>query len=87
MQIFLCNGKHPAGTAGRIIKRFRHIVPGENIIVIIEQDVDHELDNLTGSIVLPCILIVRLGESADDFFKDISHFKIGDNIRMQICLR
>ena len=36
--------------------------------------------------MLPRVLIVRLGKSTDDLFKDIAHLKIGDHGGVQVRL-
>ena len=36
--------------------------------------------------MLPGVLVVRLREPADDFLKDVPHLKVGNHVRVQICL-
>lgn len=43
-----------------------------------------KLDNFSWSVMLSCIFIMRLRESSYNFFKNISHFKVRDFIRMKI---
>ena len=86
VQVLLRHRQHTAGTAGRIIDGLGHVVPGQHIVVIVEQNVDHQLDHFSGGIVLPGVLVVRLGEPADDLLKDVTHLQIGDLIRVQIGL-
>lgn len=45
---------------------------------------NHKLDNFSWSVMLSCIFIMRLRESSYNFFKNISHFKVRDFIRMKI---
>ena len=82
MQVFLRHRQHTAGAAGRVVDGLDHIVPGQHIVVIVKKNVDHQLDHFSGGIVLSGILVVRLGESADDLLKDVAHLQIGDHIRV-----
>ena len=86
MDILLGDGKHASRSTSRVVDGLCDIVAGEKFAVVVEEDVDHELDDFARGIVLPCVLVVRLGESADDLLKDIAHLKIGDHGRVQVRL-
>ena len=86
VQVLLRHRQHTAGTAGRVIDGLDHIVAGQHIIIIVEQDVDHQLDHFSGGVVLPSVLVVGLGEPADDLLKNVAHLQIGDHIRVQVGL-
>ena len=86
MQILLRHRQHTAGAAGRVIDGLGHIVPGQHIVVIVEQDIDHQLDHFSGGIVLSGVLVVRLRESSDNLLKDVAHLQVGDHIRVQVGL-
>ena len=87
MKIFLGNRKHTARSAGRVINRLDNIVTRKNVVIITEKDIDHQADNFSRRIVLPGVLVMSLGKAADNFFKDIAHFNIGNHIGVQIGFR
>ena len=58
VQVFLCHGKHTPCSTGGIIKCLSHIVAGKDIVVVIKEDIDHQLDDFTGCVVLSGVLIV-----------------------------
>ena len=85
VQIVFCYGKHTACSTRRVIDGFGNRFASKEITIIVEQDVNHQFNNFTGSIMLSCILVVRLGESTDDLFEYVTHLKIGDVVWMQIA--
>ena len=84
-EVFARDGEHAAGAAGGIVKRLDGVGRGEHFIVVHEEDVDHEPDEFARRVVLPGILVAGLGEFADDFFKDVSHFQIGNVVGMEVA--
>ena len=85
MQIFLRNRKHTSGSASRIIDCLHDIISGQDIVIVIKEDVDHELYDFPGSIVLPGILVMCFRETTNNLLEDITHLKIGDDVRVKIC--
>src|SRR5699024_5362311 len=74
------------GAAGRVVDGLDHIFAGQNVVAIVEQDVGHQLDDLPRGVMLPGVLVVRLGKAADDLFKDVPHLQVGDHVRVRIGL-
>ena len=67
-------GEHAAGTAGGIVNGD----DGRELLFHrLEQQVDHELDDLARGEVLSGLLVVLLVELADEFLKDVAHAEIG----------
>lgn len=86
VQVLLRHRQHTAGAAGRVIDSLDHIIAGQNIVVIVEQDINHQPDHFSGGVVLPGVLVVRLGKPADDLLKDVAHLQVGNHIRVQVGL-
>ena len=84
-EIFARNGEHAASAAGGIVERLDGVWRGEHFIVVHEEDVDHEPDDFARRVVLPGVLVAGLGEFADDFFKDVAHFQIGNVVGMEVA--
>lgn len=86
VKILFRHRQHTTSSTGRVIDGLYHIVARQHIVVIVEQDVDHQLDYFSGGVVLPGVLVVGLGKPADDLLKDVAHFQIGDRIWVQVGL-
>ena len=84
MQIFLRNRKHTSGAASGVVDSLHNIISGQYIVIIIKEDVDHELYDFPGSIVLPGILVMCFRETTNNLLEDITHLKIGDDVRVKI---
>ena len=84
VQMLLRHRQHTAGAAGGVIDGLCHVVARQHVVVIVEQDIDHQLNHFSGGVVLPGVLVVRLGEPADNFLKNIAHLQIGNHSRVQV---
>ena len=51
-----------------------------------KRQVHHQADDLPRGVMLPGVLVVRLGEAADDLLENIAHFQVGDHVRVQVGL-
>jgi len=80
------NGKHSAGSSGRIIHGANHPRPGQHRIILYKQQVDHQADNFAGGKMLSGGLVGQLGKLADQLFKHQPHLAVVNRFRMQIYL-
>ena len=86
VEVFLRHGEHAAGAAGGVVNGLGHVGPGKDVVIVVEQEVHHQADDLPRGVVLPGVLVVRLGEAADDLLENIAHFQVGDHVRVQVGL-
>ncbi len=73
IHVFLRFGQHPTGTAGRVKHLAHRTRRGEEVIVIDEEQMNHEADNLTRGEVISGGLVGLLIEPADQVFKNAPH--------------
>ena len=71
-QIVLSDRQHPARAARRIQQRLHHARPGQQPVVVGEQQVHHQPDHLAGREVLARGLIRQLRELADQLLIEIT---------------
>lgn len=86
MEILLGDGEHAARPARGVIDGLCDVVAGKHGVIVMKEDVDHELDDFARGIVLPRVFIVRLRKSTDNLLKDVTHLEIGDHIGVQVRL-
>ena len=69
------DGQHAARAAGRIIDRLDDMAAGE-VFLRRQQQIDHELDHLARSEVLPGLLVRLFCADPDEFLEDVAHLDV-----------
>ena len=57
---------------------------GEDLVVLGEEQVDHEPDDLAGREVLPGRLVGEFGEPPDQLLVEVAHLQVGDDVGVQV---
>ena len=83
-QMVLGDRQHPAGPARRVAQRFDDPRLGQHVLVVDEQQVDHQPDHLARGEVLAGGLVGELGEPADQLLVQVAHLDIRDGLRVQV---
>ena len=86
LQVFTGDGEHTAGAGGGVVDGADHTRPGEHVVILDEDEVDHEPDDLTGGEVLPRGLVGEFSELADQLLEHQAHLMIADLVRVKIDL-
>ena len=73
--VFLRDGQHAAGPAGRIVNGFDDVAAGE-VLLRREEEIDHELDHLARGEVLAGLLVGLLRADPDEFLEDVAHLDV-----------
>src|SRR5690606_38925261 len=69
-----------------VIERLDDPRLGKNLFILVEQDVDHEPNYFTRSVVFSGGFVRRFRETSDQLLEDVPHVSIGDRIWMQVDL-
>ena len=77
-------GEHAAGAAGAVEDGADGAGLAQHLLVAVEQEVDHQLDDLARGEVLAGGLVGRLGEAADQLLEDGAHVGVRDAGGMQV---
>src|SRR5690606_36046514 len=75
--------QHAAGAAGGVVNA-DHLAFGVNVLLAVEQQVDHQLDHFTRGEVVPGFLVGLLVEAPHQVFEDVTHGHIGYAAGMQV---
>ncbi len=86
-QVLLGHAQHAAGAAGRVVHGAHDAGLAEGVVVLHEEEVDHEPDDLAGREVLPGGLVALLGELADQLLEDVPHLQVGDAVGVEVHRR
>ena len=79
-------GKHAASAASRVQQGAHGVGLGQQIIVVHEQQADHQLNNLARGEVVTCRFIGLLVEAPDQVFKQQAHLEVVHRVGVQIDL-
>ena len=79
----LRHAEHAASAAGGIIDGLHHMAASQ-VLLRGEQEIDHELDDLARSEVLPGLFIRLLSPDADQFLKHVAHLHIVHGSRGEV---
>ncbi len=82
--VLVGGAEHPARPARRIQHSANHAWLAQRLVVWGDQQVHHQLDDLTRCEVLTCGLVGLLGEPPDQFLEDVTHLVVVDDLRPQI---
>ena len=83
--VFLCHRQHASGPAGRVVNGLYDMALGQ-ILLVGEQEVNHQLDDLTGREVVPRLLVAFLRSDADELLEDVAHLHVVHAGRAQVDL-
>lgn len=76
--------EHAAGASGRVVNGADDVPVAQGLVIVGEEQVDHEFDDFARSEVLTGGFVGCFGELADEFFEDMAHFGVGDAVGVQI---
>jgi hypothetical protein len=69
------HGQHAAGAAGGVVDGLDHMAAAQ-VLLRGQQQVDHQLDDLTRGEVLPGLLVGLFRADPDQFLEDIAHLHV-----------
>jgi hypothetical protein len=78
----LGDGQHAACPACGVAERLDDPGLGEDVLVIDEQQVDHQADDFTRGEVFTSGLVGQFREPADEFLVEVAHLDVRHDIRM-----
>ena len=78
--------EHPAGAAGRVEHRPHDARRPQRLVVLDEEEVDHEADDLARREVLAGGLVRQLGEPADQLLVQVAHLDVADGVGVEVDL-
>ena len=76
--------KHAAGAGGGVVDGAERLGLGEDVVVLDEQQVDHEPDGFARGEVLAGGLVGEFGELADEVLEHSAHLGVVDDVGVQI---
>ena len=83
-QVLLGHRQHPPGPAGRVQHGLDDPRCGQQVVVVNEQEVDHQADHLAGREVLAGRLVGQFRELADQLLVDVAHLQVRHHLRTHI---
>ena len=83
-QVLAGHAEHATGAGGGVVDGPDHPGLGERLVVLDEEQVDHEPDNLARGEVLAGRLVGQLSELADELLKNGAHLGVADGVRVQV---
>ncbi len=83
-QVLLGHAQHAAGAGRRVVEGAHHAGLGQGVVVLDEQQVDHQPDDFARGEVLPGRLVRELGELADQLLEHRAHLRVADDVRVQV---
>ena len=83
-KVVLGGRQHAAGAAGGVVHGPYGGLTGECLLVLGEEDVDHEADDLARGEVLTRGLVLHLREPTEQLLKDVAHRVVGHLGRVQV---
>ena len=76
--------QHAAGAGRRVVDRAHDAGLGQHVVVLDEEQIDHQPDDLARREVLAGRLVRELGELADQLLEDEPHLGVADGLGMQV---
>jgi len=84
-QVFAGDGQHAARAGGWVIDGAHDgIAGGEYVVVLDEQQIDHQADDFTRGEMLPGRFVGDFGKLANQLFEDQAHLGVVDGAGMQV---
>ena len=84
VQVFPGDGQHAAGARRGVVDRPHHARLGQHLVVLDEEEIDHEADDLARGEVLPGGLVGDFREFPDQLLEDQSHLSVADGVGMEV---
>ena len=67
-----------------VVDGAHHAGLGQHVVILDEDQVDHEPDDFAGREVLSGGLVGDFSELADQLLEDRAHFGVGDRLRVEV---
>jgi hypothetical protein len=83
-QVLARDAQHAAGAGGGVVEAAHHAGLGQGVVVLDEEEVDHQPDDLARGEVLAGGLVGKLGELADELLEDRAHLGVADDLGVQV---
>ena len=83
-EVLAGDGQHAAGAGGRVVDRADDAGLGQGVVVLDEQQVDHQADDLARREVLAGGLVGQFGELADQLLEHRAHLGVADDVGVQV---
>ena len=83
-EVLAGDAQHAAGAGGRIVERAHDAGLGQGLVVLDEEQVDHQPDDFARREVLSGGLVRELGELADQLLEDRAHLRVADDLGVQV---
>jgi hypothetical protein len=85
-EVFARHGEHAAGAGRWVVDGAYDAGLGEDVVILNEQQVDHETDDFARGEMLSGGLVGDFSEFADELFEDQTHLAVGDFGGMEVDL-
>ncbi len=85
-QVVLGDGEHAAGAAGGVAEGAHDAGLGERLAVGLEEEVDHQADDLARREVVAGRLVGGLAELPDQLLEDVAHLDVAHRVGVQVDL-
>ncbi len=85
-EVFVCDAQHSASASGRIVEAPYYAGSSESVVILDEQEIDHQPDHFARGKMFSGGLIGQLGELADQLLEDRSHLRIADGFGVEVNL-
>ena len=83
-QMLVRHRQHAARAGGGVVDGAHDAGLGQRLVVLDEQQVDHQPDDFAGREVLPGGLVGDFGELADQLLEHEAHLRVVDRVRVQV---
>ena len=83
-QVLAGDGQHAAGAGRRVVDRAHHAGLGQRLVILDEDQIDHQPDDFARREVLAGGLVGEFGELADQLLEDRAHLGVADGFRVQV---
>ena len=84
VQVALRLGQHAAGATRRVEELADGAGAGQQVVVVNEEQIDHEADDVAGGEVIACGLVGQFVEAADEVLEDQPHVVVRDVVGVQV---
>jgi hypothetical protein len=86
-QMLASDAQHAAGPGRRVTDRAHDARFGEGLVVLDEEEIDHQPDHLARREMLARSFVRELGEAPDQLLEHRSHLGVGHNVGVQVDVR
>ena len=85
-QVLLGDREHAAGAAGGVEHGAHDARRAQRVVVLDEEEIDHQADDFARGEVLAGRLVGQLGELAEQLLVEVAHLDVGDLVGVQVDL-